>query len=272
LYLPLRVLLPPTPVFFNAYGLPYPYEEVAPIPERWLKFQAEVFGGDEEAKHLLQEWMGYLLTADTSQQKILLMVGPPRSGKGTIGRVITKLLGVHNVAGTSMSDLCDPHGLQELADKPAANISDARMPRGKETSTAVERLLKTSGEDPQSINPKFKDRYTVTLPTRITIMTNELPKLIDASGALVSRFLVLRFRESFLDREDPQLDDNLESELPGILLWALDGRQFRATRVRKDFDPRSGRHGITNRIIHRRTLRCRSGRNGRSGDVLRSLG
>jgi putative DNA primase/helicase len=168
--------------------------------------------------------LGYLLTADTSQQKILLMVGPPRSGKGTIGRVIVGLLGKHNVAGTSMASLCDPHGLHELVDKPAANISDARMPRGKETMTAIERLLSISGEDPQSINPKFKDRYTVKVPSRITIMTNEPPKFVDTSGALISRLLVLRFQESFLDREDLGLDQDLITELPGILLWALDGR------------------------------------------------
>jgi len=224
LYLPMRALISPTPVFFNAYALPYGYNPEAPTPERWIKFQDEVFGDDEEAKLLLQEWMGYLLTVDTSQQKIMLMVGPKRAGKSTIGRVITALLGANNVAGTSMNDLCDPHGLQELADKPAANIADARMPKGKETTTAVERLLSISGEDPQSVNPKFKNRYTVKLPTRITMMTNELPKLIDTSGVLVSRLLVLRFRESYFGREDPGLLNDLIDELPGILLWALDGR------------------------------------------------
>ena len=148
LWIPHRILLSPTPEFFNAYALPYEFDPDAPPPKRWLRFLDELFGDDEEAKKLLQEWMGYLLTADTSQQKILLMVGPPRSGKGTIGRVTGKLLGEHNVAGTTMSSLGDPHGLEELVDKLAAFSSDVRMPRSNQTSTAIERLLTISGEDP----------------------------------------------------------------------------------------------------------------------------
>jgi len=223
LWLPQRVLWPPTPVFFNAYSLDFDYVADPPTPERWHRFLDEALGEDTEAIQLVQEWLGYLLTADTSQHKILLMVGPPRAGKGTIGRVITKLIGDANVASFHMSDFTDSHGLHEMADKPAALIPDARMPRGKETATAVERLLSISGEDPQSINPKNKDRYTTKLPTRITMMSNELPKLVDSSQALVTRLLVLHFRNSFLGREDHGLDRDLEAELAGIFSWALDG-------------------------------------------------
>jgi putative DNA primase/helicase len=54
-------------------------------------------------------------------------------------------------------------------------------------------------------------------------MTNELPKIEDASGTLASRFLVLALAESFYGREDHGLMDKLLPELPGILLWALEG-------------------------------------------------
>jgi putative DNA primase/helicase len=54
-------------------------------------------------------------------------------------------------------------------------------------------------------------------------MTNELPRLEDASGALASRFVVLRLTQSFYGREDHGLLDCFVPELPGILNWALDG-------------------------------------------------
>jgi putative DNA primase/helicase len=41
---------------------------------------------------VLGEIFGYMLTADTSQRKIFLLVGPTRGGKGTIGRVLTMWL------------------------------------------------------------------------------------------------------------------------------------------------------------------------------------
>ena len=43
--------------------------------------------------------------------------------------------------------------------------------------------------------------------------------------ALASRFLMFRFRRSFLGKEDRELDGRLRSELPGILLWAMEGRR-----------------------------------------------
>jgi putative DNA primase/helicase len=112
-----------------------------------------------------------------------------------------------------------------LVDKPAAIISDARLGKGRDTATAVERLLSISGEDALTIDVKYKTPYTVKLPTRLIIMTNEVPALIDSSGALASRFLTLRLTESFLGREDPGLPNQLLTELPGILLWALQGRE-----------------------------------------------
>lgn len=54
-------------------------------------------------------------------------------------------------------------------------------------------------------------------------MSNEPPALPDSSGAIVGRMLPMVMTASFLGREDPALTNKLSSELPGILLWALDG-------------------------------------------------
>ena len=225
LWVPHGVMLPTMSSFLNSWALPYEYEENTPTPERWHQFLDELFGDDIQSVQLLQEVFGYLLTADTSLQKILLVVGPMRSGKGTIGRVIRALLGDHNVAGPTLSGLCTNFGLQPLVDKPVAIISDARLGKARNSATAVERLLSISGEDALTIDIKYKTPYTVKLPTRLIIMTNEVPALADSSGALASRFLTLRLTESFLGREDPGLFNKLLDELPGILLWALEGRQ-----------------------------------------------
>ena len=76
------------------------------------------------------------------------------------------------------------------------------------------------------------------MPTRFAILTNELPKLGDASGALGSRFILLLMTNSFYGREDHGLTDRLLTELPGILNWAIAGwadaeaqRPFQTTSV-----------------------------------------
>ena len=63
------------------------------------------------ASPCLQEWFGYLLTPDTRQQKILMMVGPKRSGRGTIARVLKAMVGADNVVNPTLNTLARPFGL-----------------------------------------------------------------------------------------------------------------------------------------------------------------
>jgi putative DNA primase/helicase len=107
--------------------------------------------------------------------------------------------------------------------KPLAIISDARLSSNAPTHTIVERLLSISGEDLLTVDRKFRDPWSGRLPTRFVILSNELPRFKDSSGAVANRLLILRMTESFLGREDRTLDDRLRAELPGILSWALEG-------------------------------------------------
>ncbi len=121
-------------------------------------------------------------------------------------------------------------GLWPLIGKSLAIISDARLSGRSDTANVVEHLLSISGEDAQTIDRKNLEPITCTLPARFVIISNELPRLTDSSGALVSRLILLRLTRSFLGQEDPALTEKLFAELPGILLWAIQGwkrlRQF----------------------------------------------
>lgn len=223
LYLPTRIIEPSTPRFFALGGVDFRYESNLPRPVLWLGFLEQLFPEDQQSQETLQEWIGYLLTSRTHFQKIMLLIGPKRSGKGTIGRVIRELLGNTRVAGPTLANLGEQFGLAVLLHKSAAIISDARISGRSDMAVLAERLLSISGEDTLSIPRKFLGDWTGKLPTRFMIMTNELPRIEDVSGALASRFLVLMLRESFYNREDYALFEKIRPELPSILNWALDG-------------------------------------------------
>lgn len=223
LHLPTRQLLPSTPNLFALTGIDFAFNAGAIVPDAWLSFLHQLWPGDIDAQGLLQEWLGYLLTARTHFQKMLLLVGPKRSGKGTIGRVIRRLIGETHAVAPTLANLGEQFGLAALIDRPVAIIADARISGRADMAVLAERLLSVSGEDMQSIPRKFLIDWTGVLPTRFTLMTNELPRIEDASGALASRFLVLLLEESFYGREDHQLFDRFIPELPGILNWALEG-------------------------------------------------
>ncbi len=73
-------LLPHSPDWFSTTKLSFAYDPRRTLAT-WDKFLNEVFNGDFESIDLLQKWCGYLLTPDNSFQKILLVIGPQRSGK-----------------------------------------------------------------------------------------------------------------------------------------------------------------------------------------------
>ncbi|MEM0989536.1 MAG: phage/plasmid primase, P4 family [Pseudomonadota bacterium] len=234
LHLPTGDLMPATPALFTRNALDFSHEPDAPEPSRWLRFLAEVWPGSDEADCItaLQEFMGYLLTPDTSLQKALLIPGPKRSGKGTIGRIMGKLVGEANTVAPSLNSFGrSDFGLEPLLAKQLAIVSDMRLSGRTDEAAVAENLLRITGEDRVSVNRKYKRAVEVTLRARFVLMTNEVPRFADKSGALVSRFIVLPMRESFFGREDTGLTGALLAELPGILNWAVEGwRRVRATK------------------------------------------
>ncbi len=223
LHLPTRRLLPHTPHLFTHHSLPFDFEPDAPQPGRWLSFLHELWHEDESAISALQEVFGYVLGGDTRQQKIFMLVGPKRGGKGTIGRVLTGLLGSHNVAAPTLASMTTNFGLAPLIGKPLGLVSDARLSGRADHKIVVERLLSVSGEDSLTIDRKYRDPWTGRLPTRFLILTNELPRLGDSSGALASRFVVFVLTRSFYGKENPELTGELLNEAPSVFNWALKG-------------------------------------------------
>lgn len=218
-----RTLLKPNPRFFVLTALPFRWLPDAPPPVHWLAFLRDLFGDDQESIDLLAEWFGYALTHSTEMHKMLMLVGPRRSGKGTILKVLAALVGEANRVSPGLSSLGRPFGLSCLIGKRLAFIADGRLSGRSDMAVIVENLLRISGGDAVTVDRKYQADYTATLPVLFTWATNELPAFTDAAGALPGRFLILKLTRSFFGHEDQALLPRLMGELQGILLWALEG-------------------------------------------------
>jgi putative DNA primase/helicase len=185
-----RQLVDHTPALFNAVSVPFAYDLNTPPPTAWLQFLASVWPDDPESIALLQEYVGYVLSGRTDMQKMVLLIGPTRSGKGTIARMLAELVGRGHVAGPTLASLGTNFGLSPLLGKPLAIISDARL-GNTPTHTVVERLLSITGEDMLTVDRKFRDPWSGKLPTRFVVLSNELPRFKDSSGAIANRLLIL---------------------------------------------------------------------------------
>jgi putative DNA primase/helicase len=224
LHIPKRQLHLPTPDFFTQNAIDFAYDPWARPPQQWLTFLKSLWPDDEESIGTVQELFGYLLTPDTRFQKIFLEVGPPRSGKGVKGRILRRLVGARNACSPTLAAFGRDFGKHVLIGKTVAIISDARIGGRTDTASVAETLLSISGEDAQTVERKFLPDWNGKLSTRFLLLTNELPRITDVSSALAKRFIVLALQRSFYGKEDLGLYERLVPELPGILLWALDGR------------------------------------------------
>jgi putative DNA primase/helicase len=155
-----RILISHSPGYFNQTAVPFAYDPWAPAPTRWLAFLSELWPNDPESIAALQEWFGYVISGRLDLHKILLIVGPTRGGKGTIARILGKLIGPFNVTGPTLSSLSYDFGLAPLLGKGLAVISDARLDAQRDASIVVERLLAISGEDTITVNRKYREQWT----------------------------------------------------------------------------------------------------------------
>ncbi len=187
----------------------------------WVAQLNLIFGGDMGTCAQLQEFFGYCLTTDTSLQRALLVYGRPRSGKGTLARVLKTLV------GTIASPTVDNYAkggfqLKRLIGKSVAVTWDAKF-TARVPFNAVERIKSIIGEDDVQIDRKYLDPWEGKLVCKLVFIANEQPTFPDASGAIGSKFVILKTATSWIGAEDFAKEKALYEELPGILLWSLAG-------------------------------------------------
>jgi len=234
-----NILLPHSLGLYTQNSLPFAYDPAAQCPQ-WEKFLNDVWGKDQQSIECLQEIFGYILSGDTAQQKFFNIIGPRRSGKGTINKILVALLGQHNTVAPQLEELCDTFGLQPWLGKLLASFTDARAPE-RNRSAVVSQLLRIVGGDTITVNRKNKESWNGYLPTRIVIYSNEVLQLTENSNALTGRMVVLKMTNSFYGKEDTGLSNKLMEELSGIFNWAMTGLRRRLERGGYFIQPESGK-------------------------------
>lgn len=195
-------------------------EELCPI---WLSFLEQISGGDEKWIETLGRFMGLCLTPETKFSVWMLAYGKPRAGKGTMLRVLEKLLGSGNYLSMGLDDLGSEFGLMQLRACRLLMLPDVdgRVSRER-MGKAVSNLKSMVGQDRIMANVKHRaHQMNVRATAKVLMVSNEIPQLKDEAKALSSKMLLLPFNVSFLGKEDRELEDKLVAELPGIAVWAV---------------------------------------------------
>jgi len=237
----------PTPKLWVHGGVGYEWRPEAPCPQ-WLAFLESIHPGDQEAQDCIEELLGYSMTEDVSFQKGVMLVGLPRSGKGTLLKIAEALVGsVSYVALDIHGWLKDDKSKEALLGKKVLAFPDVRMkppkwfgqrldPGGLD-HRSVQELLKITAGDGDTISRKYIGPWIGTLPGKVWMALNQVPNFNDA--VLPTRFIKIAFEVSYLGREDNQLTERLLREVSGIAGRCLRA-YHRALGRKRLIQPRSG--------------------------------
>jgi P4 family phage/plasmid primase-like protien len=206
-------------LWFSQTSFPYNYEPAATCP-RWLKFLDDVLEGDQQRIALLQQWFGYCLTADTTQQKFVVAVGDGQNGKSVMLDLLTAVLGPENVSHVRAELFAQRFQLTATLGK-LANIS---YDTGEIDESAEATIKEFTGGDRMYFDRKGIPGVSAYPSARLILATNHEPRFADRSKGIWRRMIVIPFRVSIeQDRQDPELASKLKVELPGIFNWAVEG-------------------------------------------------
>jgi len=212
--------------FICPYCLPYEYQPSA-TSIIWEEVLKSIFENESEKIDFLQEWFGYSLIPETSQEKALLMFGEGSNGKSVILNVLMKLVGPENTStiGLEAFSAQKTFQLATTINKLINVCTDLN-----EVKRAAEGLLKKfiSGE-PITIEEKYKPAQKYKPYARLTFSANILPRFSDRSNGIERRIILLSFNKQFLDESKQNKDFakaewwQNNNELEGIFQWALKG-------------------------------------------------
>lgn len=208
------------PEFYSSIRIPVDYNEEDECPN-FIRFLNQCFNGDEEAINLAQEWVGYILTAETRAQKALILYGLGKNGKGIFIDIISELIGQENISSIPMNELSRPFSRVCIYGK-LANISNENEFNGASLNTQYFKAI--VGEDIITAEQKNQPVIQFKPTARMVFSTNNLPHTNDGGYAFMRRLCMLHFKNVVKEEDrDFYLREKLKEELNGIFNWALVG-------------------------------------------------
>ena len=189
---------------------------------------------DVDVRTFLQRVVGLALVGKVIEHVLPILTGTGRNGKGTFVRTVAAALGSYAIEAEPdlfmARERAHPTGQLDLRGVRFATCQETDDGRRLDVA-AVKRL--TGGDTIRA--RKMRQDFIEFTPSHLPfLITNHLPKVPADDPALWARLLVIPFDQSFLGREDRNLEDRLCAELPAVLAWAVAGWEDYRERGRLD--------------------------------------
>jgi putative DNA primase/helicase len=163
---------------------------------------------DKEVRMLLEECIGYCFYRRNELRKCFILTGEKENGKSTFLSMIENLLGQENIASLDLKELGDRFKTAELFGK-LANIGDDI---GSEFIPNPAVFKKLASGNPINVERKGKDPFDFSSYAKLLFSANDIPRIKDKSGAVISRLVIIPFEARF-SADDPDFDPYIKYKL-----------------------------------------------------------
>jgi len=198
-----------------------PFDPTATCP-RWDRFVTEIFAGDAGLATFAQSAAGHSLTGITNEQFLILCHGTGADGKGTFLNTLAFMLG--DYAHTMPFSTVELHQRAAIPNDLAALVG-RRFVVASETNDGTRlnenRIKMLTGCDPVTARFLHSEFFTFQPVGKFWFAVNHKPTVRDDSYGFWRRVRLVPFTRTF--PVNCSLADELKTEGPGILRWALEG-------------------------------------------------
>lgn len=216
---------------------PVTYDATARCP-LWEKFLLDVFANNENAEAMvkcIQMLFGYCLTGHVDLEKVIIFLGSGNNGKSLVLEALVGLLGNGQLANSTDADgfvtrknTADTSlVMHKLEGKRVCVIKDMNS-QAKWEEQVIKAITDTEITSRVFYSMPRKSQNTC----KCIFATNGLPSLSELGAGVARRMIVIPFDRSFPQQHEEGhigrrvIENNIKSELPGILNWALEGTRM----------------------------------------------
>lgn len=183
---------------------------------------------DADVRGFMQRYAGLSLIGRVIEHVMLIATGTGRNGKGVLARTLSKALGDYAVTATNDLLVTGRHGGKTAGELAAQMVLRgarfAVMSELDKNDKMNESLMKSLTGGDEITAKLMGQNYVSFMPSHsFFLQTNDLPAMDANAKAAWARVRVVPFDVSFEGREDHGLEERLETELSGVLTWAIEG-------------------------------------------------
>ncbi len=216
-------LLPHNSAHLITKILPVGYDPEADAPI-WDRFLARIIP-NEKVRGYIKRAIGYSLTGSVREQCMYFLHGSGSNGKSTLIKTVLRLIGPYGQQASA--ELLIATHSNEVRDD-VASLPGKRLVATIETNKGrvmAEALMKQlTGGDRIRARKLYHDGFEFDPTHKIWFAANDRPAINGVDYGVWRRIKLIQFDQKISeDEKDPDLENKLAEELPGILRWAVDG-------------------------------------------------